>query len=193
MKKILLAGLLGGIILYIWGAAAWVVIPLHKGSLHRMANEESVVAAMKTGLPVKGVYLFPGMPGGGMDTAASQAAMNAYARKYEQGPTGMVIYDPGGLSPMMTGQMIIGFIVDVLCAFLAAWLLARSTAAGAGYVARVCFCGLLGILITLFGDVGRWNWMNFPLDYTTAVAADTVIAWVLAGLGIGWLIKIPKT
>ena len=70
---------------------------------------------------------------------------------------------------------------------------ARSTAAGAGYVARVCFCGLLGILITLFGDVVRWNWMNFPLDYTTAVAADTVIAWVLAGLGIGWLIKIPKT
>ena len=114
MKKILLAGLLGGIILYFWGAAAWVVIPLHKGSLHRMANEESVVAAMKTGLPVKGVYLFPGMPGGGMDTAASQAAMKAYARKYEQGPTGMVIYDPGGLSPMMTGQMIIGFIVDVL-------------------------------------------------------------------------------
>jgi hypothetical protein len=35
--------------------------------------------------------------------------------------------------------------------------------------------------------------MNFPLDYTTAVADDTVIAWVLAGLGIGWLIKIPKT
>ena len=55
MKKILLAGLLGGIILYIWGAAAWVVIPLHKGSLHRMANEESVVAAMKTGLDRKSV------------------------------------------------------------------------------------------------------------------------------------------
>ena len=37
----------------------------------------------------------------------------------------------------------------------------------------------------------QWNWMGFPLDYTTAMVADTVIAWLCAGVGIAAVVKAP--
>ena len=144
MKNILFAGLVGGIILFVWGALAWTVLPLHSGSLHVMPNEEAVVSAMKAGLDKKGVYLFPGMPAHTGDAQLDKVAMDAWTAKYAAGPVGIVIYDPAGGAPTEMGQMVVGFIIGCLSALLAAWLLSRSTAASSSFLARVAFCGILG-------------------------------------------------
>jgi hypothetical protein len=189
MKNILFAGLVGGIILFVWGALAWIVLPFHTGSLHVMPNEEAVVSAMKAGLDKKGVYLFPGMPAHTGDAQLDKVATDAWTAKYAAGPVGMLIYDPAGAAPTETGQMIVGFLTGFLSALVAAWLLSRSTAASSSYLARAAFCGILGIFASLVTHVVNWNWMGFPVDYTTGMIADTVIGWVLAGLGIGGLVK----
>jgi hypothetical protein len=194
MKRLLIAGLAGGIILFVWEAAAWLALPIHTPSLYSMAHEDTVIASMKTGMDRKGVYLFPAMPKTGQGDAALQAAASdAWTRKYQAGPTGMVIYDPAGSSPMMPLQMVIGLITNVLAAMLAAWLLSRSTAVNASYLSRVAFCGALGIFASLVSHVISWNWMNYPADYTTGLIADTVIGWVLAGLGIATVVKRRET
>jgi hypothetical protein len=189
MKNIFFAGLLGGVILFVWGALAWIVLPLHTPSLHVMPNEDSVMAAMKAGLDKKGVYFFPGKPSPTGDAQLDKAAEDAWTAKYSAGPVGIVIYDPSGAPPGEAGIMIVGFINGVLAAFVAAWLLSRSTAAVSTYLARVAFCGLLGIFASLVTHVVNWNWLNYPADFTTGMIADTVIGWVLAGLGIGAIVK----
>jgi hypothetical protein len=93
------------------------------------------------------------------------------------------------IAPMMPGQMIVGFINGVLSAMLAAWLLSRSTAASSTYFSRVAFCGALGIFASLVTHVVSWNWMGYPIGYTTGLITDAVVGWMLAGLGIGTIIK----
>jgi hypothetical protein len=185
MRKIFTAGLVGGVILFVWGFLAWVILPFHTGAIRTFANEEAVVATMSAGSPAKGVYMFPAQP------PKSQVAENeAWVKKMEKGPTGIVVFDPGGMSPMMPLQMVVGFINGVLSAMLAAWFLSRSTAANRSYFARVAFCGALGIFISLTAHIVNWNWMNYPFNYTSGLVADTVIGWTLVGLGIGKIIKV---
>ncbi|HTY58076.1 MAG TPA: hypothetical protein VMF59_04630, partial [Bacteroidota bacterium] len=62
MKKIMLGGLVGGILMFIWSAAAWMVLPIHTSNIRTMANEDSVIAAMKTGMDRNSVYMFPAKP-----------------------------------------------------------------------------------------------------------------------------------
>lgn len=184
--KIILGGCIAGVILFVWGALAWKVLPIHKPSLHSLANEDAVIAALKGSSPTKGVYLFPAMPADN-----NQAAVDAWTQKYQAGPIGMIIYDPAGSSPMMPGQMVVGLIISVLTGLLGAWLLSRSTAVSSSYIARVSLFGVIGVLISLSTHIIAWNWMNYPYDYTIGLVVDSVIGWVLAGLAAAAFVKTP--
>jgi hypothetical protein len=184
MKQIFIAGLVGGVILYFWGFLAWVVIPLHTPAIHTIANEDAVVSSMNAGMSKKGVYMFPAQPPKG-----NTAETEVWTKKMEKGPTGMVVYDPGGMAPMMPVQMVVGFINGVLCSMIAAWFLSRSTAANKSYFTKVAFCGALGIFISLTTHIVNWNWMNYPFEWTSGMVADAVISWTLVGLGIGKIVK----
>lgn len=191
MKTIMLGGFVGGFILFMWGWLAWTVLPLHTSSFRSLENEDPLIEALRTSIPQKGVYGFPGMPvaSGGTAEQDQKEAMDAWEAKYQRGPVGLIIYDPQGSSPMMPAQMVVGFIISVLSASLASWLLSRSTAVAASFISRVAFCGILGIFLSVGTHLLNWNWMNYPLDYTTSLVADAVLGWLLAGLGIAAIVK----
>lgn len=184
MKRVLLGGVVGGLLMFIWSAVAWIALPLHTSTVATMANEDSVITAMKSGMDRKSVYMFPARPKSG-----DQAATDVWKKKYNQGPVGMVVYNPAGASDMMLTEMGIGLVDSILTAMLAAWLLSRSTAAKSGFFARVMFCGTLGLFICLAVHVANWNWMMYPVDYTTGWIADSLVAWVIGGIGIAGFVK----
>ena len=191
MKKILIGGIAGGVALFIWSALAWTVLPLHKPSMHSIPNEDAVISALKTNIGTKGVYLFPALPGSTGDTPAEQpsAAMESATRKMQQGPVGLIVYDPSGTDPFMASQFIVGLILDLVAAFLAGWFLSRSTALASSFFSRVMFCGVLGIFVSLASYLPGWNWMGYPMDYTTAMVADTIAGWLIAGIAIAAIVK----
>jgi hypothetical protein len=193
MKKILIGGIAGGVVFFIWSALAWTVLPLHKPSMHSIANEDAVISALKANLGAGGLYLFPALPGttGEMPSAGSPEMKDNAARKMREGPIGFVVYNPNGVEPLMASQFILGLILDFFAAALAAWFLSRSTAQGSPYMTRVMFCGVLGIFVSFVSHLPNWNWMGYPLDYTTAMVADTVVGWLLAGLAIAAVVKAP--
>lgn len=188
MMKLLFGSLIGGIILFVWSWLTWTLVPIHSGTIQNINNEEAVVTAMNINMDKKGVYVFPAIP-----ESHDQVAVDEFNQKYQQGPVGMIIYDPQGSDPMPPSQMIIGLIIDLIAAFFTGWFLSRSTAAASTYMSRVVYCGMLGIFLALLSHIVNWNWMNYPLDYTTAWTLDTIIGWILAGLGIAAIIKVPKT
>ncbi len=181
MKKTLLAAVAGGFALFIWGILSWMVLPIHDSTLLPIAEEDSVVAVLKGTLTEEGVYWFPAMPEGG--------SPDAYVEKYRRGPIGMIMYDPEGGDPIMVSQMIVGLLINIISAFLVAWLLSRSTAISGGFLERVTYCGMLGIFAALSTYFIGWNWMNVPLGYTTAMAVDLVLGWLLAGTAIAGIMK----
>jgi hypothetical protein len=184
MKRILLAGVVGGLLMFIWSAVAWMALPLHTSTISTMANEDSVITAMKSGMESKSVYMFPARPKSG-----DQTVLDAWKKKFNQGPIGIVFYSPAGASDMMLAEMGIGLVDSILTAILAAWLLSRSTAASSGYFARVMFCGMLGLFICLAVHVPNWNWLMYPVDYTRGWVADSLIGWVIGGIGIAAFVK----
>lgn len=187
MKQLLLAALVGGIILFMWGWLSWSVVPIHASTIKTIENEEAVVSTMHVNMTQEGVYAFPGMP-----AADDQTAVDEWTQKYKQGPVGMVIYNPEGSEPMMGSQMFAGFIISMISAYFAAWFLSRSTAVSSTYFARVAYFGMLGIFISVVSHLVNWNWMGYPLDYTVGWVMDAVIGWILAGLGIAAIVKTPK-
>jgi hypothetical protein len=194
MKHILLGGIVGGIILFVWGWMAWTVLPLHTASMRPIENEDRVTEVLATNLGGEGIYTFPSMPQNEDEVSAEeqQLAMDEWTKKYQRGPVGMVVYSPHGSDPAMSGQMLSGFLINLASAMLAVWLLSRSTAMTASFLARVAYCGMLGILISAFSHLTNWNWLGFPFDYTSAMITDTVIGWVLAGMGIASVVKSPQ-
>ena len=193
MIKILMGGVIGGIILWVWGFVAWVVLPLHLNSMHPVPDESALVGELSRTLPGKGVYVIPWMPAetSGMPPEQLEAAMNEYTEKLRSGPNGMIFYDPGGKDPFMTGQMITGLFIFIFAASVVSWLLSRSTAAAGGYVSRVAFCGMIGVLIAVGTHLSDWNWMGYPFGWSSALMLDSVVAWLLAGLGIAAFLR-PK-
>lgn len=185
MKKVLIGGIAGGIVLFVWGAFAWTVLPLHRPSLHTIPNEDAMISVLKTNLDTKAVYLFPALPDQNGNRAAEQA------QKMQQGPVGMIVYDPQGMAPMMTSRFVNGLILNFAAALLAAWFLSRSTARGSPYLSRVMFCGVLGIFASFVSFLPAWNWLGYPLDYTTAMVADAVVGWLITGLVIAAIVKTP--
>src|SRR4030081_4018276 len=61
MKRILLAGILGGIVIFIWNFIGHDLLPLGHAGIHEIPNEAAVLDAMKANIGEnRGVYLFPG-------------------------------------------------------------------------------------------------------------------------------------
>jgi len=58
--RIILAGLLGAIILFVWTSIAHMATPLGNIGFSKMSNEQPVLDAMKKGVgPKAGLYFFP--------------------------------------------------------------------------------------------------------------------------------------
>ena len=189
MKQIILGGVIGGVIFFVWSIMAWVILPLHEPHLHRIQNEDAMISALQPLLSDHAVYMFPKGPG----MSGDKAAMDAWAEKMRRGPTGLIIYNPKGTDPMMPSQMVIGLILDILSAALIAWFLSRSTAVAASYFARVMYCAMFAIFVTVYTHLMSWNWMGFPGDFTSGMILDSIVGCILAGLGISAVVKPPKT
>jgi hypothetical protein len=183
--RMLLAGVLGGVILFVWGFLAWVILPVHKTAIHEIPKQDTLIAALQSALSQKGVYAFPSMP----QNEPSAADEHQWEERYRKGPIGMIVYDPAGSAPMMPVQMAIGIVINIISAFFVAWFLARSTALNAHYIKRVAYCGMYGIFLVAASTLVMWNWFNEPGDWVTSLIVDYVVGWVLAGIGIAAIMK----
>src|SRR5215471_21539642 len=95
MGRKLLAGILGGVTFWVWAFVAHMLLPLGETGVREIPDEQALLASMKTSLPERGLYMFPGT---GLPADASRAqkseAMNANFQKIATGPSGLLMYHP---------------------------------------------------------------------------------------------------
>ena len=59
--KILLIGILGGIVMFVWASVAHMALPLGEAGIREIPNESAVLSAMQTNIGDQtGFYIFPG-------------------------------------------------------------------------------------------------------------------------------------
>jgi len=59
VKKLLLGTVLGGLIVFAWGAISWMVLPWHAATLQAFTNEAAVSKVIQANAPQPGVYFLP--------------------------------------------------------------------------------------------------------------------------------------
>jgi hypothetical protein len=192
IKRIIIGAVVGGVVMFIWGAIAWMVLPLHTPTIKEVPNEDELRAILKKNVTEPGFYVVPGWGHEGMTKEQHDAMMKVWEQKHREGPRMVGVLLPQGGDPMMAQYYVRGFALDLLAAFVAAWLLSKAAAGLASYGARVQFVTVTGLFAGIAVHLPYWNWLEFPTDYTIACMADVTIGWLLAGLAIGTVVK-PAT
>ena len=180
-KRILLAGVLGGLALFMWGGLAHMVLGLGEVGVQFLPQQQAVMDTLKTTTPQPGFYFFPQVDKAG-NAPAAQAG----------GPWGILIYHANGASGMRPGQLVNECILNIVVALFAAFLL--SLAAGLNsYPKRVGFVTLVGLTVAIMTNLEYLNWYEFPLNYTLANILEVVIGFVIVGLIAGAIVKPSET
>jgi hypothetical protein len=183
MSKTLVGGIVGGLIVFIWGAISHMVLPLGEAGIQMIPDEDAVVGVLKTSLPNPGVYIFPGME---MKKDPTEAEQKAWAEKYRTGPTGLLVIRSGGEEAISPKMLATEFVSNVAGALVAAFLLAKI---GGSYGARVVAVALLGLFGWLALSISYWNWYGFSTPFIVGEGIDQVLGWTFAGLGLAKIVK----
>ena len=174
--RILLAGLLAGLAMYVWSTIAHVATPLGTIGVQTLPDESVTVGNLASAIGERGgLYLFPHTMGAGTSAAAE--------------PGGFLVFNPHSPTSLQPKNLVIEFLTELVEALIAAWLLAQT--ALASYGARVGFVTAVGVVGAIVTNVPYWNWYTFPTDYTLAYSFVEIMGFLVAGLVLAWMIG-PK-
>jgi len=182
MARIFLAGLLGGIAMYIWTYIAYNALPLGNIGLRKLPNEPAILHALQSNIAEKsGVYLFPGLRLGSNPSDKKTEAADNLAETVARYPSGMLIYNAAGSRPIELFRWLsVDFLIELGQVVLAVFLLSRTRLTR--FSARVIFVLLIGVVAAIATNLSNWNWYGFPLDYTLACICIQAVGFLCAGL-----------
>src|SRR5256885_6521096 len=131
--RILLAGILGGIVMFIWNFVAHDLLPLGEIGVRLIPNEDAVTSVLQTNLgDNSGFYVFPS---GGLTPGATGQQKKAAMKKAEEqmaaGAGGVLIYRPKRVFNFPK-RLRIKFTNEVIESLLAVFLLAQTGIRGFG-------------------------------------------------------------
>ena len=181
--RLIIATILGGIVMFAWGALSHMVFNIEGNVFKSIPNETVVSSAMKSNISEPGLYVMPGIDMSKTPTAEEQ---QAWAAKYKEGPTAFLVYYPTGDDVFTPRQFITQFGSDFGAALLGAIILS---------LAAVTF--LRGVIIsTLIGLAGwtailvpYWTWYKFPWAFVRGDLIDQIAGWFLAGLVLAFVLR----
>lgn len=176
MKKILIGGLVAGLLLFVWQTLSYTVLNLHAKAFRYTALQDSIIHQLGSQLPGEGQYLLPTLP-----PEASAADREALMTSAEGKPWAIVSYH-SALSINMGTNIVRGAIVNIVLMMLFCWILSLFGQAGFGqvFIASI-FTGLIQFMN---GAYTQHIWYHsFDL---MAHLTDAIVGWGLAGIWLGW-------
>ena len=187
--KILLAGILGAIAMFVWTAIAHMALPLGEAGITEIPNESAVLSTMQSNIGDQtGLYIFPGMGiGKNASRQEKSEAMKHMDEKIAANPSGILMYHAPG-RPFTFGKALgVEFATQLLEAILVVFLLAQTRMES--FAGRVGFVLVAGILAAIATNVSYWNWYGFPTTFTLAQLVDRFLGFVVIGLVLAAIVK----
>jgi len=189
-KQIGLGTIVGAVAIFLVTFVWHMVLPFAETGFKNLPHDEALTTAMRLGISEPAIYIFPTMD---PSKRTDSAEMKSYADKFQRGPTGLLIYQPGGTEFSFPKLLANQFLFGAIAAFVISWLLAMSAGALPGYGQRVLFVALVALFGCLIIDLPYWNWYGFPGNYTVAHLAGMVATWAITGLALAAVVKPRAT
>ena len=184
MKKWIIGSLVGAILVFAWQAASWMFLGTHAGEEKYTPAQDQILSTLASSNLQDGMYMLPtAKPGASMDEQQNLMKQN------EGKPWAWIVYN-NRRSVSMTTPMIMGFVIDLILVVLLISILVRGglpsfTGIFTGAIA-------VGIFTFLWGPYMEHNWYNVPWSAIQGHLIDSVIAWGLCGLWLGWWLRRPS-
>lgn len=182
MKRLTIAALVGGLIIFIWQTLSWAVLNIHGASQEYTPKQDTIMAFLNTQFSEEGAYLMPRSP----DNASSEE-MEKQMKANEGKPWVQLQYHKA-MNISMGGNIAKGLITDIIIVALLCYVLVRMTGAGFGTI----FIATLGTGIIVFLNSPYTIHIWYPKADLGAHLLDALVSFGLCGLWLGWYLK-PKT
>lgn len=182
--RIIVAAIVGGLVVFIWGAIAHMATPLGEMGISTLPEEARSLESFTT-VPASGMYFFPGMD---MKRKPTPEEQKAWEAKIQAGPSGLLIIRKGpgeAMSPRQLGGELASNIIAALVASILVSMMIGSWFKRAFAVALFGVFGVVSILVSY------WLWYGFPDAFICGEAVTEVVGWFLAGLVIAKIVKPP--
>ena len=186
-KRVILAGLAGGIVMFLLGGLWHDQLPTAFLGLRSLPNEAAVRNMMQANIPEPGMYLFPGF-GVPDDAPFSQkkAGMQKVVQNGIHGPTGVLIYSPDGTG-LTVKMLVTECVTDIIQALLVAFLVAQTGVRR--FSSRVGFVFVAGLLASITTNISLWNFYRFPSSWVLGQITYLVLGYFLVGLVVAGIVK----
>lgn len=176
MKRKIVSLIVGTLILFIWNALSWMVLPFHSNSLNSIPDNAINTELLKEHLTKDGVYHYPGFP-----KKDTPQALSEMEKRIETGPRITLMVFKRGRTELFSmlsflGSIAINFVTVLLLYFLIQLSRVQTSKS-------ILLMTLFVALIIGFASVlAQMNWYLFPLDYTLLNVLDHLIPFLLVGL-----------
>ncbi|HEV3244340.1 MAG TPA: hypothetical protein VGZ31_08000 [Chthoniobacterales bacterium] len=180
--RTLFAGILSGVVMFIWSFIGHDLLPIGKAGVHEMLNEDAVASALQSNIGDQtGFYFFPA-PGVGPDATRQQKeeAMKKAMEKMATAPSGVLIYHPPGRTFNLAKALGTEFATELVEAILLVFLLAQSGISS--FAGRVGFIFIAGLVAAIATNIPYWNWYGFPTDYTRGYMLIQIVGFLCVGI-----------
>ena len=175
VQKIMKCGFIGGVILFLWGAAAWTILPWQMNQFQKFSDEKDVRFTIKDNAPVSGLYLIPSMNKG------NPSDVMEAKKQMAEGPFIFASVKVDGKNPNMAASAVANLIVKIIAACLVTWLLFQTRL---DFNKSVVFIVVIGFLLGFMATFPYVIWFGFPGMFAISCIIESLFGWFFAGLAI---------
>ena len=172
--------LLSAVIVFV---ASWIIhiaLPIHKGDLRRVSNEDAALDSLRRLNLAPGDYALP--------MADSMAAMKdpVFVEKMKKGPLVFMTVAPGG-TVSMAKPLTLWFLYSVVVSIFAAYVTGRALGPGSHYLEVFRFAGTTAFLGYSMAVLQNSIWWRKNWGATIKTFIDGLIYGLLTAGTFGWL------
>lgn len=189
MGRLLIAGLLGGIAMFIWTSLAHTALPLGQMGVQEIPNDAPVIATLQGALGDKdGLYIFPGSGNGTKSEDA--AARKTMEERTAKEASGLLVYHPPGRDTAMGPYIGKELALEIFQTLVLAWLI--SILAVSNFGARVAAAVAVGGLVAVATNGSNLIWYGYPPAFTHAAIIIQLVGYTVAGAVIAAILGMKS-
>ncbi len=180
MKKLIIAALVGGLILFIWQFLSWAMLNLHAAEYQYTADQDEILELLSDKLE-DGSYFLPTVPPESPSSASQEMMENNIGKPWAQ------IHYHSALTNNMGLNMARGLVANILAALILAWFLMKISNNDMKTTVLISIgVGIIGYLTIHYSEAIWFETGNM------ADLIDSVVQWALCGAWLGWWLNRGK-
>jgi hypothetical protein len=182
MKKYLVGSIVGGLIVFGWQGLSHMAIGVHADAMKYNSAQDNIMSVLSTNIKEDGAYMIPSAP-----TAKERRDM---MENMNGKPAATVIYQSSAKVDF-TMNLVRTFLVDIFLVISLIYILTR----GGTPIARRVFSGSVafGLASWLWSFYIGHIWASLPWHMIKGDLIDSIVAWALAGIWLGWWLNRGRT